>query len=139
MADRVDNYFSDYYSGVIDMQINLRKKELELPTSFDENIGGGKAENKRNIQTENTLIIEEHDYTLQSFIRDKLVMDQFIKVLTDEERALLALKFNRQKRRSWLQVAGILSKSESQCRRDLVSIKNRYRKSIFAIKPVDNL
>ena len=139
MADRIDKYFSDYYSGVIDMQIKLRKKELELPDSFDENIGGGKAENKRNIQTENTLIIEESDYTLQSFIRDKWVMDQFIKTLTDEERVLLALKFNRQKRRSWVQVAGILSKSESQCRRDLVRIKNRYRKSIFAINPVDNL
>lgn len=138
MADRIDQYFSDYYSGVIDMQIILRKKELELPTSFDENIGGGKAENKRNIQTENAMIIEESDYTLQSFIRDKWVMDQFIKVLTSEEQALLSLKFNRQKRRSWLQVAGILSKSESQCRRDLVNIKDRYRESIFVISPVDN-
>ncbi|MET3356909.1 UNVERIFIED_ORG: hypothetical protein ABIC58_000256 [Leuconostoc holzapfelii] len=139
MADRIDKYFSDYYSGVIDMQIELRKDELKLPVSIDENIGGGKAENKRSFPLENNMIIEESDYTLQSFIRDKWVMDQFIKVLTEEERALLSLKFNRQKRRSWLQVAGILSKSESQCRRDLVNIKNRYRESIFVIRPVDNL
>ncbi|MCT3050382.1 DUF722 domain-containing protein, partial [Leuconostoc mesenteroides] len=41
MADRIDRYLSDYYSGVIDMQIKLRKIELQTPETVDENIGGG--------------------------------------------------------------------------------------------------
>jgi len=131
MADRIDKYFSDYYSGVIDMQIDLRKKELKLPVSIDENIGGGKAENKRNIQTENAMIIEESDYTLQSFIRDKEFMDSFLKMLIDEERALLALRYDRRRRRSWVQVSKMLNKSERQCYRDLDKIKDTYRNSLF--------
>ncbi|MGR8772783.1 hypothetical protein [Leuconostoc citreum] len=63
------------------MQIKLRKDELKLPVSIDENIGGGKAENKRSYPIENNMIIEEADYTLQSFIRDKEFMDSFLKML----------------------------------------------------------
>lgn len=139
MADRIDNYFSDYYSGVIDMQIATRKSELKLPTVVDENQGGGRAQNKQSRVLDDQLIVEESDFILQSFIRDKWVMDQFLKVLTDYERALLMLKFDRRKKRSWVQVAMMLSKSESQCRRDLVSIKKRYQNSMFSRQSVDNL
>ncbi|MDN2450978.1 DUF722 domain-containing protein [Leuconostoc sp. UCMA20149] len=137
MADRVDKYLSDYFSGVIEMQIRLRIRELETPTSFDENIGGGKAENKRNIQTENDIIIQESDYILQSFIRDRWFMSNFLKVLTSEERAMLELRYDRRRKRSWLQVASILSKSESQCYRDMQRIKQIYRTSVFASRGVD--
>ena len=137
MADRIDKYLSDYFSGVIEMQIRLRIRELETPTSFDENIGGGKAENKRNIQTENDIIIQESDYILQSFIRDRLFMSNFLKVLTSEERAMLELRYDRRRKRSWLQVASILSKSESQCYRDMQRIKQIYRTSVFASRGVD--
>lgn len=137
MADRIDKYLSDYFSGVIEMQIRLRIRELETPTSFDENIGGGKAENKRNIQTENDIIIQESDYILQSFIRDRWFMSNFLKVLTSEERAMLELRYDRRRKRSWLQVASILSKSESQCYRDMQRIKQIYRTSVFASRVVD--
>lgn len=138
MADRIDKYLSDYFSGVIDMQIRLRIRELETPTSFDENIGGGKAENKRNIQTENDIIIQESDYILQSFIRDRWFMSNFLKVLTSEERAMLELRYDRRRKRSWLQVASILSKSESQCYRDMQRIKQIYKTSVFASRAVEN-
>ena len=138
MADRIDKYLSDYFSGVIEMQIRLRIRELETPTSFDENIGGGKAENKRNIQTENDIIIQESDYILQSFIRDKWFMSNFLKVLTAEERAMLELRYDRRRKRSWVQVASILSKSESQCFRDMQRIKQIYKTSVFASRAVDN-
>ncbi|MDG9734439.1 DUF722 domain-containing protein [Leuconostoc pseudomesenteroides] len=105
MADRIAKYLSDYFSSVIEMQIRLRIRELETPTSFDENIGGGKAENKRNIQTENDIIIQESDYILQSFIRDRWFMSNFLKVLTSEEIAMLELRYDRRRKRSWLQVA----------------------------------
>lgn len=138
MADRIDKYLSDYFSGVIEMQIRLRIRELETPTSFDENMGGGKAENKRNIQTENDIIIQESDYILQSFIRDKWFMSNFLKVLTAEERAMLELRYDRRRKRSWVQVASILSKSESQCFRDMQKIKQIYKTSVFASRAVDN-
>ena len=138
MADRIDKYLSDYFSSVIEMQIRLRIRELETPTSFDENIGGGKAENKRNIQTENDIIIQESDYILQSFIRDRWFMSNFLKVLTSEERAMLELRYDRRRKRSWLQVASILSKSESQCYRDMQRIKQIYRTSVFASRAVEN-
>ncbi|MBK0041650.1 MULTISPECIES: DUF722 domain-containing protein [Leuconostoc] len=138
MADRIDKYLSDYFSSVIEMQIRLRIRELETPTSFDENIGGGKAENKRNIQTENDNIIQESDYILQSFIRDRWFMTNFLKVLTSEERAMLELRYDRRRKRSWLQVASILSKSESQCYRDMQRIKQIYRTSVFASRAVEN-
>jgi RinA family phage transcriptional activator len=137
LADRIDKYLSDYFSGVIEMQIRLRIRELETPTSFDENIGGGKAENKRNIQTENDIIIQESDYILQSFIRDKWFMSNFLKVLTADERAMLELRYDRRRKRSWLQVASILSKSESQCYRDMQRIKQIYKTSVFASRAVD--
>jgi len=137
LADRIDKYLSDYFSGVIEMQIRLRIRELETPTSFDENIGGGKAENKRNIQTENDIIIQESDYILQSFIRDKWFMSNFLTVLTADERAMLELRYDRRRKRSWLQVASILSKSESQCYRDMQRIKQIYKTSVFASRAVD--
>ncbi|ADG41463.1 hypothetical protein LKI_09620 [Leuconostoc kimchii IMSNU 11154] len=137
MADKIDKFLSDYYSGVIEMQIRLRIRELETPTSFDENIGGGKAENKRNIQTENDIIIQESDYILQSFIRDRWFMSNFLKVLTSEERAMLELRYDRRRKRNWLQLASILSKSESQCYRDMQRIKQIYRTSVFASRAVD--
>ena len=77
------------------------------------------------------MIIEESDYTLQSFIRDKEFMDSFLKMLIDEERALLALRYDRRRRRSWVQVAKMLNKSERQCYRDLDQIKDTYRNSLF--------
>lgn len=136
MADKIDKFLSDYYSGVIDMQIKLRKAELQIPTVSDENIGGGRAENKHTRPLDDKLIVEESDYILQSFIRDQYVLSNFLKILNDEERAVLQLKYDRRRKRSWYQVARMLSKSESQCRRDLVNIKKIYRDSVF--KPVDN-
>lgn len=138
MSDRIDNYFSDYYSGVIAMQIATRKNELKLPTVVDENQGGGQAQNKQSRILDDQLIVEEGDFILQSFIRDEWVMAQFLRVLTDYEQALLMLKYDRRKKRSWIQVAMILSKSESQCRRDLVNVKKRYRDSIFSQHLVEN-
>ena len=136
MADKIDKLLSDYYSGVIDMQIKLRKTELQTPTVTDENIGGGRAENKHTRPLDDKLIVEESDYILQSFIRDQYVLSNFLKILNDEERSMLSLKYDRRRKRSWYQVARMLSKSESQCRRDLVTIKRIYRESMF--KPVDN-
>nr|WP_244973204.1 RinA family protein [Leuconostoc suionicum] len=120
------------------MQIKLRKIELQTPETIDENIGGGTAQNKENRVLDNQLIIEESDYALQSFIRDKWCMSNFLKILTEEERAMLSLRYDRRRKRSWNQVARILSKSESQCHRDLQKIKQIYRKSVFAYQPVDN-
>jgi len=130
MADRIDKYFSDY-SVVIDMQIDLRKKELKLLVSIDENIVGGKAKNKRSFPLENSMIIEKSDYTLQSFIRDKEFMNSFLKMLIDEERALLVLRYDRRRKRSWVQVTKMLNKSERQCYRDLEYIKDTYKNSLF--------
>ncbi|MBZ5998523.1 DUF722 domain-containing protein [Leuconostoc gasicomitatum] len=137
MADRIDRYFSDYFSGVIDMQIMLRKSELQIPEVVDENIGGGRALNKHTRPLDDMLIVEESDYILQSFIRDKWLMSNFLKILTDEECSMLALRFDRRRKRSWYQVARMLSKSESQCHRDMGLIKQQYNKSLFA-EPVDN-
>ncbi|CDX64896.1 Putative transcriptional activator-phage associated [Leuconostoc citreum] len=112
MADRIDKYFSDYYSGVIDMQIKLRKDELKLTVIIDKNIGRGKTEHKRSFPFENRMIIEKSDYPLQSFIRDKEFMNSFLKMLIDEERALLVLRYDRRRKRSWVQVTKMLNKSE---------------------------
>ncbi|ADG39912.1 hypothetical protein LKI_01845 [Leuconostoc kimchii IMSNU 11154] len=136
MADKIDKFLSDYYSGIIDMQIVQRKKELKLPDMIDENIGGGRAQNKHTRPVDDGLIIQESDYILQSFIRDEWLMTNFLKILTSEERAMLQLKYDRRRKRSWYQVARMLSKSESQCYRDMTAIKKIYRESMF--KAVDN-
>lgn len=120
------------------MQIATRKKELKLPTIVDENQGGGRAQNKQSRVIDDQMIVEESDFILQSFIRDEWVMAQFLRVLTDYEQALLMLRYDRRKKRSWIQIAMILSKSESQCRRDLVNIKKCYRDSIFSQHLVEN-
>lgn len=136
MADKIDKLLSDYYSGIIDMQITQRKKELQVPTLIDENIGGGRAENKHTRPLDDRLIVEESDYILQSFIRDQYVLSNFLKILNDDERSMLSLKYDRRRKRSWYQVARMLSKSESQCYRDMTAIKKIYRESMF--KAVDN-
>lgn len=68
----------------------------------------------------------------------KWCMSNFLKILTEEERTMISLRYDRRRKRSWNQVARILSKSESQCHRDLQNIKQIYRKSVFAYQPVDN-
>jgi len=42
VADKIDELLSDYFSGKIEMQIKLRKLDLQTPLVHDENIGGGK-------------------------------------------------------------------------------------------------
>lgn len=74
------------------MQIKPRKIELQTPEIIDENIGSGTAQNKENRVLDNQLIIEEGDYALQSFIRDKWCMSNFLKILTEEERTMISLR-----------------------------------------------
>lgn len=40
MRDRIDNFLSDNYSDVIDMQIATRQNKLKLPDVVDENQDG---------------------------------------------------------------------------------------------------
>ncbi|MHA7612154.1 DUF722 domain-containing protein [Weissella viridescens] len=67
MADRIDKLLERYFTGGLDLEIKMREHELRQNNSKkDENIGGGRAQNKYSNVFENTLVRIEQDEKLNA-------------------------------------------------------------------------
>lgn len=130
MADKIDALLSDYFSGKIDMQIKLRKLELKTSLVHDENIGGGKAQNKHVRPVDDMLIREDEDPVLHELykLRDQQQMIKDVLSTFDAELVSMAsLRYDRRKRKNeWKHIALIFNADESTCRKKIRKFKNEF-------------
>ncbi|MBZ5995365.1 DUF722 domain-containing protein [Leuconostoc gelidum subsp. gasicomitatum] len=84
MADKIDKLLSDYYSGYLLDAVRNRTTELETPVSNDENIGGGRAQNKHTRPVDDLLIRKEEDIVLNKCRAD---LSYAAKLVTGIERS----------------------------------------------------
>lgn len=102
MADKIDELLSDYFSGKIEMQIKLRKLDLQTTLVNDENIGGGKAQNKHVRPVDDMLIREDEDTVLHELykLRDQQQMIKDVLSTFDAELVRMAsLRYDRRKKK----------------------------------------
>ena len=65
LADKVDRLLMAFFNGDLELAIKSRKKLLAVRHDIDENIGGGRAQNKYGNSVESMLIIQELDPELR--------------------------------------------------------------------------
>lgn len=135
MADKIDALLSDYFSGKIDMQIKLRKLELKTSLVHDENIGGGKAQNKHVRPVDDMLIREDEDTVLHELykLRDQQQMIKDVLSTFDAELVRMAsLRYDRRKKKNeWKHIAVIFNADESTCRKKVRKFKNEFNNKFW--------
>lgn len=116
MADKLDKVLSDYFTGVIDTNIKLRKLELkfDFDRTPDENIGGGRKQNDYNNPVESSMIRELQDEELQAWIWQKQVIEMWYNITVKPQRTILYERYSRKK--SWLAISLIVHADERTCR-----------------------
>lgn len=116
MADKLDKVLSDYFTGVIDTNIKLRKLELKFnfDRTPDENIGGGRKQNDYNNPVESAMIRELQDEELQAWIWQKQVIEMWYNITVKPQRTILYERYGRKK--SWLAISLIAHADERTCR-----------------------
>lgn len=116
MADKLDKVLSDYFTGVIDTNIKLRKLELKFnfDRTRDENIGGGRKQNDYNNPVESSMIRELQDEELQAWIWQKQVIEMWYNITVKPQRTILYERYGRKK--NWLAISLIVHADERTCR-----------------------
>lgn len=123
MVDKVDKLLEDYYSGVIASQIFIRKCELKHRHEVDENVGGGRAQNKQTREVDNMIIRYESDIVLRQLYwqveQIRIIENTWVK----ERLPLIRMHYDRRKRVTWLVISRRMNLSESQCRKEVMKFK----------------
>ena len=137
MADKIDALLSDYFSGKIDMQIKLRKIELKTPLVHDENIGGGRAQNKHVRPVDDMLIREDEDTVLRELYKLKehqQVITDILSTFDPELIRMANLRYDRRKRKyEWKHIALIFNADESTCRKKIRKFKKEFNNKFWRI------
>lgn len=115
MADKTDKLLTDYYSGVIDMLIMLRRTELQWQP-HDDNIGGGRAINKHTRPADDLLAKYEADRTLHELSRQREAVKRLETTFNEETRQVVQMHYDRRERLSWAVISMRMNLSERTCR-----------------------
>ncbi|MGB2540546.1 DUF722 domain-containing protein [Leuconostoc suionicum] len=115
MADKTDELLTNYYSGVIDMKILLRRSELQWQP-HDDNIGGGKAENRISRPSENLTIKYEADSILHELTKQRDAIKRLETTFSEETRQIVQMHYDRRERLSWVVISLRMNLSERTCR-----------------------
>lgn len=126
MADKVDKLLQGYFRGDLDKKIELRKMMLAARHDIDENIGGGRAQNKHSNAVESMMISHEIDPTIISLEHKKFVIKAWLEGLAEERIEMLRLHYGE--RESWTYIANELHVSEVT----LHKWKNEFKESVDA-------
>ena len=126
MADKVDKLLQRFFRGDLDKQIELRKKMLAARHDIDENIGGGRAQNKQSNAVESMMITHELDPVIIALDHKKFVIKSWLEGLDKERKDMLRLHYGE--RESWTYIANELHVSEVT----LHKWKNEFKDSVNA-------
>lgn len=124
MADKVDKLLRNYFDGTMDKQIKAREMYLKFHHEVDENIGGGRAQNKYNNAVENSMITLERDYELSELNHQKMIVELWLTGLGDNEYDVLQLHYGDKE--TWAKISMDLNRSMTS----LQNWKREFKKSV---------
>lgn len=130
MADKIDRFFIDYFSGKLSKLLNLRKMELQAKT-VDDNVNASKSTTLTR-GAEFQLIREQGDNETAFIAKELQYMDVFLSTLSSEQQELLTLRYDRRNRLTWSEVAYRFCKSERQCIRQVRDMKDEFEECYWS-------
>jgi len=111
MADRIDRLLSDYYSGRLQNKVTDRIIEIETSTNNDENIGGGRAQNKHSRPVDDMIIRKEQDVVLNKCRADLNYVTRLVKRIEDsfdpDVRNVVKFHFDKRLGQDWLAIESL--------------------------------
>ncbi len=126
MADKTDELLTNYYSGVIDTKILLRRSELQWQPHDDDNIGGGRAINKISRPFDDLVIKYEADSILHELTKQRDAIKRLEATFSEETKQIVQMHYDRRERLSWVVISLRMNLSERTCR----SYKKAFKDSV---------
>lgn len=108
MADKIDAVLRDYFTGALDLKIVQRKRELDSIGATDENVGGGRAQNKHTRPLDDMIIRYESDYELQALFRQRRIMKEWLSSGVCDKETNEILKLHYGKKYTWDKISNEL-------------------------------
>ena len=114
MADKTDALLTDYYSGVIDTKILLRRSELQWRPNDDN--AGIKSLNKHTRPLDDLLARYEADSILHELTSQYDAIKRLELTFSAETRQIVQMHYDRRSRLSWAIISMRINLSERTCR-----------------------
>lgn len=114
MADKTDALLTDYYSGVIDTKILLRRSELQWRP--DDDNAGIKSLNKHTRPLDDLLARYEADSILHDLVMQRDTIKRLELSWDDVTREVARMHYDRRDRLTWLVISLRMNLSERTCR-----------------------
>ncbi|MBZ1529094.1 DUF722 domain-containing protein [Leuconostoc mesenteroides] len=114
MADKTDELLTNYYSGVIDTKILLRRSELQWQPHDDN--AGIKSLNKHTRPLEDMLARYETDSILHELTKQRDAIKRLETTFSEETRQIVQMHYDRRERLSWVVISLRMNLSERTCR-----------------------
>ncbi|WP_273751942.1 DUF722 domain-containing protein [Leuconostoc mesenteroides] len=114
MADKTDELLTNYYSGVIDTKILLRRSELQWRPNDDN--AGIKSLNKHTRPLEDMLARYEADSILHELTKQRGAIKRLETTFSEETRQIVQMHYDRRERLSWVVISLRMNLSERTCR-----------------------
>lgn len=114
MADKTDELLTNYYSGVIDTKILLRRAELQWRPNDDN--AGIKSLNKHTRPLEDMLARYEADSILHELTKQRDAIKRLETTFSEETKQIVQMHYDRRERLSWVIISLRMNLSERTCR-----------------------
>lgn len=114
MADKTDDLLTNYYSGVIDTKILLRRAELQWRPNDDN--AGIKSLNKHTRPLEDMLARYEADSILHELTKQRDAIKRLETTFSEETKQIVQMHYDRRERLSWVIISLRMNLSERTCR-----------------------
>ncbi|MGO2980824.1 MAG: DUF722 domain-containing protein [Leuconostoc mesenteroides] len=114
MADKTDELLTNYYSGVIDTKILLRRSELQWRPNDDN--AGIKSLNKHTRPLEDMLARYETDSILHELTKQRDAIKRLETTFSEETKQIVQMHYDRRERLSWMVISLRMNLSERTCR-----------------------
>lgn len=114
MADKTDELLTNYYSGVIDTKILLRRSELQWQPHDDN--AGIKSLNKHTRPLEDMLARYETDSILHELTKQRDAIKRLETTFSEETKQIVQMHYDRREGLSWVVISLRMNLSERTCR-----------------------
>lgn len=116
MADKTDELLTNYYIGVIDTKILLRRSELQWQPHDDDNIGASRAINKVTRPLDDLIAKYEADSILHELTKQRDAIKRLETTFSEETKQIVQMHYDRRERLSWVVISLRMNLSERTCR-----------------------
>ena len=114
MADKTDELLTNYYSGLIDTKILLRRAELQWRPNDDN--AGIMSLNKHTRPLEDMLARYEADSILHELTKQRDAIKRLETTFSEETKQIVQMHYDRRERLSWVIISLRMNLSERTCR-----------------------